>query len=91
MDKLLIGTLIAFCLNNLIWAVFVIYLISIVQNRPLPKILHRKIEEKENEFDEATDDQILSNLHKLQEDIKQNQGFDEHGAKVESSEEKVVE
>lgn len=87
----MVGLLIAFCINNAIWAIFVIYLISITQNKSLPRILpHKKVEEIE-EYPEATDDQINAELNKFKEKVKEETGFDENGVQVEAKEEKVVE
>jgi uncharacterized membrane protein YgaE (UPF0421/DUF939 family) len=87
----MVGLLIAFCVNNVIWAVFVIYLISIMQNKSLPKIFRGKNKEIEDEYEDATNEQISEHFDKFAKDVAKQTGFDENGNKVESKEEKLVE
>lgn len=86
----MVGVLIAFCINNLIWAILLVYVISLVQNKSLPRIFPKKTDpNEETEFEEATDGQISKHLKDVQNRAKQF-GFDENGVKTEVGEEKAV-
>ena len=87
----MVGLLIAFSINNAIWAVFVIYLISIMQNKSLPKIFHGKKKEVEDEYEDATNEQISEHFDNFAKKVAEQTGFDTNGNKVESKEEKLVE
>jgi len=96
----MVGILIAFILNNVVWAIFVVYLISLFQNKSLPRLLPKKKQaEDDSEFEEASDDQISSHLSNLQEKIGKNikeniikdeSAFDGEGNRVNVGEEKAV-
>lgn len=72
---------------------FVVYLVSLVQNKSLPKIFGKKLNTDEGveEFKEATDEQISEQLDKLQNIAKEKFGFDENGTPTKVKEERVVE
>lgn len=86
----MVGVLIAFCINNIVWAILLVYIISLVQNKSLPRIFPKKTDpNEETEFEEATDEQISKHLDDLQTKAKQF-GFDQNGTKIEVGEEKAV-
>lgn len=62
----MVGILIAFCINNIIWGVILVYVICLLQNKSLPKLIKRKRNDlPEDEYEEATDEQIQAHFDKI--------------------------
>ena len=88
----MVGVLIIFVVNNLIWAVDLIVVISFTLDRPLPKIFRKRNQAPvEDEYAEATDDQIAKSLGNIQSVIKEKMGFDGAGNEVKVDQEEAVE
>jgi hypothetical protein len=66
----MVAVLIAFMVNNVVWAVLLIYLVILLQNKSLPKVFKRsQINDPIEEFPDATDEQILKSMADLNKTI----------------------
>lgn len=83
----MVGILLIFVLNNLIWSIALVYMLSINKNGSIPRFpLGKKKEEDANGapvYEEATDEQIIEHFDSFRDKVIEQTGYDENGVKVE--------
>lgn len=91
----MVGILLIFCLNNLLWAIVLVCSISLVRRDTLPKFSGIKpnrdpVDPGPERYDEATDEQIIESFNNLRDTMVAQTGFDENGNQVEATKEEGV-